>query len=272
MSSRRRNNAQAARETSSAVSRKPGAANPFQGRDALGAYLVSPSSFPPSRVLYHTPDFVAINDLWPKSSVHILLLPRRPLSMLKLHPIEAFDRDPALLAACKAEAAKAVKLVASELRRRFARFSAQDRARYEAMEHAGLALGANSGGGSSSRAEESPGSMNGSLAVGRNWDREVLTGVHAGPSMSHLHLHILSVDRCSPGVRHRKHYNSFATKFLISLGEFPLAKDDARRLPSHGGYLGADLVCWRCGRNFGNRFKELKSHIDEFEFEEWKRE
>ena len=245
-------------ETLAAPSAKPSVGS----RDGLGAYLASPTSFP-TRIVYHTTEFVAVRDAFPKSSVHLLLLPYTQLS--KVHPIEAFDRDPSLLAACKAEAAKAVTLVASELRHHFGRFSAQDRARFEAMEQADLSPDGD--GGTGQEAGEGP---KASLPLGRDWEREVLTGVHAGPSMNHLHVHVLSRDRRSPFLRHRKHYNSFATPFLISLDEFPLAPDDARRQPMRGGYSEADLICWRCGKNFGRRFKNLKAHIEDVEFKEWK--
>lgn len=98
-----------------------------------------------------------------------------------------------------------------------------------------------------------------------------MAGVHARPSMRHLHVHVLSVDRVSEGVRRRKHYNSFATPFLIDVDDFPLAEEDVRRHPGRQGYLDSDLKCWRCGKNFGARFGTLKVHLEK-EFEEWKKE
>ena len=141
-----------------------------KSRDGLAVYLASPASFPSSRVLYHTPDFVAIHDLYPKSSIHLLLLPRTALSTT--HPIDAFDRDSGLLAACKAEADKVRILVASELRRRFSRYSVQDRAHYEAMEQ--LEPPAPGEGAEPGESQ---------LPPGRPWECEVMCGVHAGPSM-----------------------------------------------------------------------------------------
>lgn len=223
----------------------------FDGRDGLGAYLRSPESFPiPSVVLYHTPSFVTIHDAYPKSSMHLLLLPHTALSMT--HPLTALSTDAALLEACKAEVAKATALMASAMRQRFGQFSASERARRAALE-AGID-------------PDDP-----ALPAGRDWAAEVLAGVHAGPSMKHVHVHVLSRDRHSACVKHRKHYQSFATPFLVRLDEFPLPEGDARWRPDHGGFLRDDMRCWRCGRNFGNRFKELKAHLDE-EFEEWKRE
>lgn len=88
--------------------------------------------------------------------------------------------------------------------------------------------------------------------------------------MNHLHVHVLSRDRVSECMRHRKHYNSFATEFLVPMEDFPLAEEDKRRQPGREGYLERDLKCWRCGREFGRRFRELKGHLEE-ELETWKR-
>ena len=89
--------------------------------------------------------------------------------------------------------------------------------------------------------------------------------------MNHLHIHVISVDRHSDRLKNRTHYNSFSTPFFIRLEEFPLGEANMRRRISHAGnYLAEDLVCWRCGKNFGNKFAELKRHLDR-EFEEWKR-
>lgn len=106
---------------------------------------------------------------------------------------------------------------------------------------------------------------------GRDWESEVMVGVHAGPSMSHLHVHVLSRDRVSECMRHGKHYNSFNTGFFVGLEELPLDKGDVRWRKDRGGGLREDLKCWRCGRGFGNGFARLKRHLEE-EFEGWKKE
>jgi aprataxin len=220
----------------------------FPGHDGLGAYLSHPETNPFTRVLYHTPSFVIINDAYPKSSVHTLLLPRSAKYNL-LHPFDAFE-DAEFLERVTEEAGKLKKLVATELRRKFGRFSAQDKAREAVL---------------NGETELQEGE---SLPEGRDWETDVKVGVHAHPSMNHLHVHVISVDRYSECMKHRKHYNSFATEFFVPLEDFPLAVDDARR---HERYLERDLVCWRCGRNFKNKFARLKEHLAE-EFEVWKRE
>ncbi|KAI0023560.1 HIT domain-containing protein [Xylariomycetidae sp. FL0641] len=234
-------------DTALSSPRRPPPRN-VSGRDGLGAYTLDPSAFPASRVIYHDADFVAINDLYPKASVHALLLPRS--ARRRLHPFAAFD-DPAFLGAVRGAAARLRRVAAKELQRRYGGFSAQDAAREAALD------GDGDGGGA--------------LPGGRDWERELLVGVHARPSMNDLHVHVLSRDMVSDCLRHRKHYLSFNTPFLIDVADFPLAADDPRRHPGRAGYMDRDLTCWRCGKNFGNRFAKLKQHLAE-EFEEWKRE
>lgn len=219
----------------------------FPGRDGLGAYIASPESFPPSRVIYYTNDFVAINDLYPKSSVHVLLLPRDKAKN-RLHAFDAFE-DPVFLASVQAEVRKVRKMVAGELRRNYGKFSAQDKGREDAME-----------------ADPPPDR----LPSGRDWEKDIISGIHSRPSMNHLHVHVLSVDRVSECMKHRKHYNSFATPFLVDVEDFPLAEDDVRRHPGRQGYLESNLKCWKCGKSFGAKFGTLKEHLAE-EIEEWKK-
>lgn len=96
---------------------------------------------------------------------------------------------------------------------------------------------------------------------------ELKVGIHAHPSLTHLHIHLLTPDMVSPSLKHKKHYNSFTTSFFIPLDDFPLAEGDYRR--KHPGrdettgevYLKGDMQCWRCGRNFGSRFSALKEHL-----------
>lgn len=220
----------------------------FLGRDGLGAYIADPASFHSSRVVYHTENFVVINDLFPKSSIHLLLLPRNPSRQL-LHPFNAFDgSDAEFLASVKEETRKLRILAAKELKRRFGKYSKTQQARDEAMQEPIT-----------------------SWPEGRDWDKEIISGIHAGPSMNHLHVHVMSREMHSECMRHRKHYNSFQTPFLIDVEEFPLEEGDDRRHSGREGYLNRDLVCWRCGKGFGNKFARLKEHLDE-EFEAWKAE
>ena len=217
----------------------------FYGRDGLAAYTVDPASFPESRVVYYNDKFVVIRDLFPKASIHLLILPRDPEKNV-LRAQEAFD-DPQFLAECRDEEKKVRTLVAEELRRTFGKFSASERARTEAMECDNLPE---------------------KLPPGRNWTKDVISGTHANPSMGHLHIHVLSRDMVSEPMKKRNHYLSFTTDFLIGMDQFPLSPRDHRR---HYGHFPDDMHCWRCGKNFENKMVRLKEHLER-EFEDWKRE
>lgn len=252
---------------------KPKAPSPsttisFSGRDGLGAYIANPTAFPASRVIFHTPTAVAIHDLFPKATVHFLLLPRAPPQYNRQHPFDAFssssstndnDNDNAasdFLVQVRAEAARLKELAAKELRRLLGRHSAADRARNAILD--GLVEP------EVFDAEGYP-----VLPRGRDWSAEIRVGVHSVPSMNHLHVHVLSRDMHSERMKHRKHYNSFTTDFFVPLEDFPLAADDPRR--RQGKWPERPMVCWRCGRDFGNKFTQLKEHL-EGEFQEWRQE
>ncbi|KAK7910809.1 HIT-like protein [Apiospora marii] len=238
---------QAGSSSSSATTNKK---RSFKGRDGLGAYIADPAAFPPSQVIYYNDDFVAIRDLFPKSAVHCLLLPRH------LPPdVEMFDAaraDPAFLAAAQAEAAKLKHLVAKELERKFGASSRSSNLRNWCLD--------------GNRAE----GVDEELPPGRDWEREVKVGLHSNPSMSHCHIHVLSRDMSSECLKHKKHYNSFNTEFFVDLADFPL-DEAAARARKHSDWSSRDLVCWRCGKNFTNKFQQLKEHLAQ-EFEAWKRE
>jgi aprataxin len=216
-------------------------------RDGLLEYILNPTSFSlVSEVIYHNDSWVLIKDRYPKASVHFLLLPRDP-EFYTQHPFHAF-KDAKFLAAAREEVEKARKIAASELRRIHGPYSATEAPRIEAME-----------------ADDPPNE----LPEGRDWTKDVRVGVHAYPSMNHMHIHVFSADMYSPCVKHRKHYNSFNTPFLAEMDDFPLAEDDARWDPGREGYFVRDFVCWRCGRKFGNKFTQLKAHLD-MEFQDWR--
>jgi aprataxin len=218
-------------------------------RDELLEYILNPDTTRGiSEVIYSNDSWVLIKDAFPKASLHFLLLPRDP-EFYTLHPFQAFKNE-RFLAAAQDEVRRALEIAASELRRLHGSYSAADKIRRD------LIL-------SDNPPDELP--------PGRDWLKELRVGVHAYPSMNHLHIHIISRDMHSARMKHRKHYNSFNTPFFVPLDDFPLDQDDKRWDPSKEEYLKMDFECWRCGRLFGNRFRVLKDHLDK-EFEEWRME
>ena len=196
-------------------------------RNGLSEYLHDPAKHP--GVLSYNDDFVIIKDLYPKATVHLLILPRDPVKQNQ-HPSEAFQ-DAVFFAKLKDEASKWRALAAKELAR-----------------------------------ELCPPTMS---IPDRNWEEEIKVGIHSVPSMHHLHVHVISRDMHSPSLKHKKHYNSFNTPFFVGLEEFPLTEEEeiARKKDWHKG----DMICWRCKRNFENKFTALKQHLEK-EFDEWKAE
>jgi aprataxin len=217
-------------------------------RGGLLDYIIGWEKFPSDVVLRVTPNTVLIRDMFPKATIHLLLLPRSP-AHYNQHPRDAFE-DSDFLTMIKEEAASAVLLAAAELRRLLSSHSASSIAHDNAID-AGVA-------------EDQ-------LPPDRDFSRDLRVGIHADPSMQQLHVHIISSDMHSDRLKHRKHYNSFNTSFFIPLSEFPLPTHD-RRWESHdqNNNLKGDLVCWRCDKTFGNRFMELKKHLD-LEFGEWRK-
>lgn len=245
---------------------------PASFRDNLGIYLTNPSSLPPSAgIIFHNDHFVAIHDLYPKATIHTLLLPRNP-KLNRLHPFDALSspENADFLASVRGEAARLKDLVAKDLQRRLGRFSTSaDEARRNA-----ILDGSDPPPPEEGQADALPLDAEGHVVLppGRDWIQEIKVGVHAVPSMNHLHIHVLSRDMHSDKMKHRKHYNSFTTDFFVPLDDFPLSENDWRRKSgAQRSWPERPMVCWRCGMDFGNRFKDLKRHL-EHEFDEWKRE
>jgi aprataxin len=223
--------------------------NPSDPRSGLLPYILNPESFPASVIIRSTTHTVLIKDLYPKAIIHLLLLPRSEKHR-NLHPHDAF-MDEAFLELIKAEAKSAAQLAASELSRLISPYSASEKIKNDALD-------------SPNPPDTTP--------VGRDFLLDLKIGIHAHPSMSHLHVHIISKDMFSECLKHKKHYNSFNTPFFIPLEDYPLPEDDIRLSTTYqNANLKADYECWRCERNFGNKFKELKEHI-KTEYEEWRKE
>lgn len=225
-------------------------------RDGLLTYIEHPEADP--AVIEYDDDFVVIRDKYPKASVHLLLIPRSA-ELYKQHPLHALSTNPEFLAEVRKRTESLKKLVASELRRKFGNDSTSDKPYQTALE----AL--------MSQLDPPPHEERAKLLPsGRDYTLDVLVGVHTHPSMNHLHIHILSRDMHSDFLKHKKHYLSFNTTFLVPLEDFPLDEEKDKDRFHPGDWPNWDMKCWRCGMNFYNRFKKLKDHLEE-EFEAWKK-
>jgi len=194
--------------------------------DGLGIYLDDPSKC--SNVVQFDDDFVIIKDLYPKATVHLLILPR-DLTKCVEHPLRAFQDDE-FLNRCRNEASK-WRLYAAQLLKD--------------------AICPNNDGQDD-----------------YDWESNILIGIHARPSMEHLHIHVVSRDLHSDCMQEKTNYTSFTTPFFVPLEDFPLDEDEiAGRLSAIRQPV---MTCQRCDETFTS-FANLKKHLS-FEFERWKDE
>ncbi|NXG02204.1 APTX protein, partial [Sakesphorus luctuosus] len=92
---------------------------------------------------------------------------------------------------------------------------------------------------------------------------EFRLGYHAVPSMSQLHLHVISQDFDSPALKTKKHWNSFTTDYFLN------SQDVIEMVRSKGKLMVKDHVsellklplrCHRCKQQLST-IPELKEHL-----------
>ncbi|XP_023668255.2 aprataxin [Paramormyrops kingsleyae] len=92
-------------------------------------------------------------------------------------------------------------------------------------------------------------------------------GYHAIPSMSHVHLHVISQDFDSPCLKNKKHWNSFTTDYFIeSQAVIEMLEKDGHISVKDGAgeLLKLPLRCHQCHKEMSTipQLKEhLKSHL-----------
>ena len=186
--------------------------------------------------------------------MHLLLIPRNP-DYYNEHPLSLLSTNAPFRSEVLKRVARLKHLAASELRRKYGRYSASDAPYQAALEDL--------------MSQVDPSERDEKLPPGRDWLAEIKAGAHTHPSMNHMHIHIMSRDMHSPCMKHKKHYLSFNSSFLVEVDEFPLEEGSKRFHP--GSWPNWDIKCWRCGENYQNKFARLKEHLEE-EFEAWKKE
>lgn len=139
----------------------------------------------PTGTLYHDDNVVIIKDKYPKLLRHYLVIPRIRSICLK-HPFDAF-RNPEMYG-CFAEYVQMAKDMAAE-----------------SLISEGVV-------------EDTP-QLRTELA---SW---IVAGVHLAPSLSHVHIHVITKDMYSPFLKNKKHYNSFTTAFFVDFSK--LGPDDS---------------------------------------------
>ncbi|KAK9236759.1 HIT-like domain-containing protein [Lipomyces kononenkoae] len=210
----------------------------YSFRDALAPLIQNPDNFVKSgEVMKYTEDYVLIHDKYPKASVHLLILPRES-TRTRLHPFQALCPHVSKITGTKDFYDRMSEIVRE----------CEDVAIRELKD----------------------------LYKKTFTAEDLKVGVHSAPSMSNLHIHVISVDNYSEKLKNKKHYNTFNTPFFVSFDELgTMTREDARIKggPMYCAQIASnnDLICWRCEKNFQNQFKKLKDHLEE-EFILWKRE
>lgn len=206
--------------TSTASYAKPEipASNHWSG--GLLAYLKDPSKFS-DVVITYTEELVVIKDKYPKSLLHLLILPRFSIPTIS-------HLTPAHIPLLEAMLA-----LGNELGRDWL---AQDAEK--------------------DVTKKSPPPSASTTRVD--------VGFHAVPSMTQLHMHVISDDFDSPALKNKKHWNSFQKPFFIPVSAIieTLQKGDkiAFNKEQYDKYLDQPLKCHRCNTQMSN-LPSLKTHI-----------
>lgn len=95
-------------------------------------------------------------------------------------------------------------------------------------------------------------------------DFEFKLGYHAIPSMSQLHMHVISQDMISDCMKTKKHYNSFTTNYFVpSQNIIKMLKEDGKININSKDMklcLERDLRCHICSEKQKN-IPTLKKHL-----------
>ncbi|KAM5329054.1 aprataxin isoform 5-T7 [Glossophaga mutica] len=88
-------------------------------------------------------------------------------------------------------------------------------------------------------------------------------GYHAIPSMSHVHLHVISQDFDSPCLKNKKHWNSFNTDYFLESQAVIMMVQEAGRVTVRDGMpelLKLPLRCHECQQLLPS-IPQLKEHL-----------
>lgn len=192
---------------------------------ALQQYIDHPENYKDS-VVFYDEKVVIIHDSFPKSKYHLLVLPRSP-QLTKKHPTVALT--PQIKDQLSAYVQKSIDYI-------YDRFTSQFHI--------------------SSKTEPV---FSDKTSFTKKF---VQIGIHSVPSMVNLHVHVLTRDFDSIRMKHKKHYNSFNTKFFVSWDDLPLASIPVPKLIETRYIKNEPLVCSYCKKDFGSQFKKLKEHLD----------
>lgn len=203
-------------------------------RYALRPFVEHPERHP-QEVLFYDTEVTIIWDKYPKSAIHLLILPRNRVKT-KLTPIEAFEDEK-----FRSSLEKYIKIARALVKVEFGKkFQARDESSEENQNQ---------------NQDQDLGQNQKSLS-----DNSIIVLCHAVPSLYNLHIHVLTNDFVSPCVKNKKHFLSFQEPFGIPIEKFPLVADDQLRDPKYCHQLLKANMKWR-GKDYGSRFAVLQSDL-----------
>lgn len=201
-------------------------------RFALKPYVDHPERYP-KEVLFFDSNVTIIWDKFPKSSIHLLLLPRDQ-KQTKLTPIIAFNESK-----FKDSLDKYINIATELVEKEFKK-------KWKPKQ---------------TDVDDNDDNEN-------KIDIKVIC--HAVPSLNNLHIHLLTDDFYSPSLKNKKHFNSFQEPFGINFNSFPIAANDLIRDKQFAELKLKDNLSWR-GRDYGSRFAKLKIDLNSDFEARWER-
>lgn len=197
---------------------------------ALSPFILHPERYEKDLVLYYDDVVTIIQDGFAKSTNHLLILPRDP-KLTKKHPTTGVTEH------LKNVLQTYVDWCGNYIYDHFTE-------RYDIL------------------------SSDANLSISKRNDfikNFIQVGVHSVPSMSNLHVHVLTRDFHSDRLKNKKHYNSFNTTFFVQWDQLPLHSIPDKLEMENVVIKKSDLICCYCNMNFSNKFSQLKKHLnDEF--------
>ncbi|KNE70276.1 hypothetical protein AMAG_14423 [Allomyces macrogynus ATCC 38327] len=186
--------------------------------DALLPYLERPASFAATHVHSYSADHVVIFDQFPKSKVHLLVMPRMRVGPRGKYLASVEDLDPDN---------KAHVQVVEQLTTVCAAVEQEMRTTYPQL--------------------------------------EFRVGVHAVPSMRHLHVHVVSQDFISDRLKTKQHWNSFTSEFFVPWERVKATLAAGQRVKidkaAAEAMLKRPLACHKCSKT-ARTMPELKKHLE----------
>ena len=104
--------------------------------------------------------------------------------------------------------------------------------------------------------------------IDKNPNLEFRQGYHAVPSMSQLHMHVISQDFDSTCLKTKKHWNSFTSDFFIDSQQIIKMLKSQNKIElnqdKYDALLKSDLVCHKCThrpKNMPALVQHIKTHL-----------